>query len=167
MRLSASGALLAVVGSFQQTSAKRSGLVCPAGGSLWRSTDGLRVISSIGVMELPGGDGKVGPTWLVSVSRPPGRCSLEDMMRVVAGFAMPAFDEDNHHPGVARMLFCPIDERYRNACECKTTELQLTDEDGYQWTTDVNGECRGCTYERMIAGFGRQQPCPIHKAVAS
>lgn len=74
---------------------------------------------------------------------------------------MPAFDEDNHHPGAARHLFCPLEERYRNACECKTKEIVITEPDGYRWTTEEGREeCRGCWYQRR---FG--MPCTIHGGI--
>lgn len=68
----------------------------------------------------------------------------------------PAYDEDNHGPGIARTLFCPVDPAYRVACECKTTETLYVDADGYAWTSPT-GECSGCTYQRMF-----DLPCPVH-----
>lgn len=131
------------------------------GSSSWVTHDGLVAISAIHVSYLPGTqDTKVGPQWLVSVSRPggPRRCNVtdEDLARVVECFAMPAWDEDNHHPGVARHLWCPVDEQYRSACECKVTEV-LVDTDGYEWTTDRDGPCRGCEYEALTG-----MPCTVH-----
>lgn len=87
------------------------------------------------------------------------RPSDEHVRRVVDGFSMPAFDEDNHHPGVARHLWCPWDEAARLAGECKVTETAIVDRDGYAWTTDTDGPCRGCLYEVQ---FGAEYPCPIH-----
>lgn len=134
------------------------------GQTAWRSHDRLLVVSSRESAYLPGSGepSLVGPQWLVSVSRYArgrARPSDSDVARVVAAFAMPAVDEDNHHPGIARHLWCPIDERYRNACECKLTEITVTELDGYRWTTDTDGPCRGCEYERLFA-----LPCTLHGA---
>lgn len=156
MKLGSDGALVPLRG-FSRAKTRRGGY-----GNAWRSHDGLLVVSTLEQSVLPGGDGAIGPQWLVSVSRHEGgldaRCRVTpaDVERVVAAFDMPAFDEDNHHPGVARHLWCPVDERYRSACECKTTERTIVD-GTYAWTTDVDGPCRGCDYAR---DFGL--PCPLH-----
>jgi hypothetical protein len=129
--------------------------------SVWCSHDGIRVLSGLHDTVLPGTDHEIGPQWLVSVSRSGRRevrPSDDDVRRVVEGFAMPAFDEDNHHPGVARHLFCPVAERHRSACECKLTERLVTEVDGYQWTTDDGSRCRGCEYEGLTG-----MPCTIHR----
>ncbi len=134
------------------------------GRSAWRSHDGLRVVSGLEMAHLPGSGEppQVGPQWLVSVSRP-GTCVLtrcavtrEDVERVVGAFAMPAFDEDNHHPGVARHLWCPVETAYRSACECKVSEVVIVDGE-YEWTTEAD-VCRGCEYERLTG-----MPCPLHR----
>lgn len=135
----------------------------PHGQSVWRSHDDLVVVSSLEDAYLPGSGEPplVGPQWLVSVSRRSGgidaRCRVtdDDVARVVEGFEMPAFDEDNHHPGIARHLWCPIEDRYRSACECKISERTIVD-GVYRWTTE-DQECRGCEYEWR---FGL--PCPLH-----
>lgn len=139
-----------------------SGAIVQPGQTLYVSHDGLHVISSLENADLPGsGDPpQQGPSWLITVSKPgPERCNVtdDDLRRVIDAFAMPAYDEDNHHPGIARHLWCPLDERYQQACECKLTEVTITEANGYQWTTDTDGECRGCEYQRM---FGK--PCTIH-----
>lgn len=127
------------------------------GGSLWVSHDGLVVLSACENSVLPGTHPEeYGAQWHVSVSRSPARSTPADVRRVVDGFAMPAFDEDNHHPGIARHLWCPLDPAYRSACECKVTEQLIVDGD-YEWTTDSDGPCRGCEYQRL---FG--DPCPLH-----
>lgn len=136
------------------------------GSSTWTSHDGLVVVSAIHDSYLPGTDDTlVGPQWLVSVSRPagPDRCNVsdDDLLRVVECFAMPAWDEDNHHPGVARHLWCPLDEQYRHACECKVSEV-LVDTGGYEWTTDRDGPCRGCEYDQLTG-----MACPVHSEVAT
>lgn len=132
----------------------------------WRTHDGIMAISGCHLAPLPGTQDVIGPQWLVTVSlldRPYGspdghRATQEQVRRVVEAFCMPAFDEDNHHPGVARHLWCPIDETARLACECKTSEQTVLEPDGYRWTTDVLQPCRGCYYEGL---FGLS--CPIHK----
>jgi hypothetical protein len=166
MKLAADGSLM------PQSGFSRLRANVPGGGRLYRSSDGLVVVSSIANMELPGGDGAAGPTWLITVSyggRPggfTGRPKLDEMMRVVTCFAMPAWDEDNHFPGVARGLFCPVEERWRNECECKVNEMVVVDPaDGYAWTTDPAKECRGCQYRRMVARLGRDVACPLHPPV--
>lgn len=132
-------------------------------GSVYQSSDGVRVISSLDVMFLPGtGDTETGPTWLISVSKNGVRCSDADLHRVSEAFEMPAFDEDNHYPGISRALFCPVDERYRSACECKVNETVVVEPDGYTWTTDPAKGCRGCDLEEFGRRIGRRMPCPIH-----
>lgn len=138
-------------------------------GTAWRTHDGLLVISTLADMFLPGtNDTKIGPTWHVSVSRRGQRPTGHDLMRVIAAFEMPEWDEDNHHPGVARHLFCPVDPAYRTACECKITETLITDPaDGYRWTTDDQATCRGCQYEAMVGTLtGKRSPCPLHRGAA-
>lgn len=161
MKLGARGELVPIAGF------SRIRTPLPDASTGWRSHDGLFVVSSCFDAPLPGSGEppKIGPSWLVSVSRPAGprtaRCKATpaDVVRVVASFAMPAFDEDNHHPGLARHLWCPMDPQYQDACECKLTEETITDGD-YSWTTDLTAECRGCEYEAM---FGLA--CPIHASI--
>lgn len=64
---------------------------------------------------------------------------------------------NNHGPGISRTLFCPVDPRYRTACECKTDETLIVEADGYAWTTPTDGPCTGCYYETLF-----DLPCPIH-----
>lgn len=135
--------------------------------SAWVSHDGLIVISGLENADLPGSGNPPtpGPQWLISVSLPrPGskeRCNVTDehLARVVDCFAMPAYDEDNHHPGIARHLWCPVDPAYQQACECKVTEISIVEPSGYTWTTE-DGACRGCEYQQM---FGL--PCTVHDAL--
>lgn len=138
MKLGASGALLPVKG-FQRIRHTQAESVLPPGGSMWMTTDGLLVSTSCSPMPLPQSGGKVGPTWLVEVSKNRGRPSDDDMRRVVECFAMPAFEEDNHFPGVTRALFCPVDEVYRGVCECKLTEKVIVEDDGFTWSDDGTG----------------------------
>lgn len=124
--------------------------------SAWKSHDDLFAISSLNHAPLPGTDPpELGPQWMISVSRSPDRSRTEDVQRVVDCFAMPAFDEDNHHPGIARHLWCPVDPAYQQACECHIREVNVVDGD-YVWTTEPD-DCRGCEYERLVG-----TPCPIH-----
>lgn len=125
-------------------------------GSAWRSHDQLYVLSTLEISYLPGTDKVPGPQWHISVSRAPNRSTPADVARVVAGFAMPAFDEDNHHPGIARHLWCPVDPAYRTACECKITETLIVDGD-YAWTNDETEQCRGCHLQGLTGA-----PCPLH-----
>lgn len=136
----------------------------PEGLTAWGSHDGVLVFSSLADMQLPGApEGTAGPTWLVSVSRGGGRATDDDMLRVVAAFAMPAWEEDNHYPGISRGMFCPVDPQYRVDCECKITETTIVEDDGFTWTTPTDGPCRGCDLDRMRRGAGlTPMPCPIH-----
>lgn len=139
----------------------------PAGASAWRSHDGLYVISALDSMVYPTGRGH-GPTWLVTVSldasRHPARPSNTDVARVAEAFGLTDWDEDNHMPGIARALFCPVDPAHRVACECKATELVHVDPDGYRWTTPATGPCSGCDHQAMAARWGGHRPCPVHAA---
>lgn len=132
----------------------------------WRSHDGIAVVSGCHTAPLPGTDGTLGPQWKVSVSRldrldrrgtTGERATDDDLRRVIDAFAMPAWDEDNHHPGVARHLWCPHDETARLACECHLSETTIVDVDGYRWTNDESKPCRGCEYEQLVG-----TPCPLH-----
>ncbi|WP_162941576.1 hypothetical protein [Desertimonas flava] len=161
------GALMPERG-FSKASNRQSSML-PDGATGWVSHDGLLVLSTCAVMELPGQpDGVNGLTWFLSVSRLDGdttearRASDDEMARVVECFDLPAFDEDNHFPGVSRGLFCPIDPQYRAACDCKITETVVVEPDGFEWTNPTDGECRGCSYEHAAARFGQTSPCPIH-----
>lgn len=145
------------------------GVALPPGQSAWRSHDGLVVVSSLEQAYLPGSGEPplVGPQWLVTVSRRSGgieaRCRVtdDDVIRVADAFCLPAWDEDAHHPGIARHLWCPVEERWRNTCECKLSEIVVVEPSGYRWTTDRDGPCRGCEYEGLTG-----MPCTIHRAEA-
>lgn len=130
----------------------------------WRSHDGIQVLSQRADMQLPGAShGVVGPTWLVSVTWNRQRPTDAHMARVVDAFAMPAFEEDNHYPGVSRSLFCPLDEAYRLECECKLTEVVVVEPDGYTWTNPTDAPCRGCDLTKLQAlNHLPVTPCPIH-----
>lgn len=136
----------------------------------WESHDHLLVISSCSDMQLPGRpDGETGPTWLVSVSRLDlatmmrGRATDDDMRRVIDAFDMPAFEEDNHFPGISRGLFCPHDPTARVECECKVTETVVVESDGFTWTNPTDGPCRGCELVAMRRSIDAAPGvCPIH-----
>lgn len=122
------------------------------------------VLSSLEHAELPGSGGLAGPTWHISVSRYGKRPTPKDVGRALRDFGMVGADEDNHHPGVARHYFMPIDPAYRSACECKTTEDVIVEKDGFAWTNpkpETGLGCRGCEYELL---YGK--PCPLHRQAA-
>jgi hypothetical protein len=123
---------------------------------------GFTVTSQLAGMEAPDGSHDVIPTWLMVVSRRGKRATDDDVKRALRAFSMEEALEDNHHPGVGRAFFLPVDPGRRRDCECKLGEALVTDPDGYQWSNDTAGECRGCEYERT---YGK--PCPIHKAPAA
>lgn len=136
-------------------------------GAAWRAADGLIVISTIDVCDLPGTGGDTGPTFVLSVGqhagREPRRPTGPELMRAINAFELDGWDEDNHFPGVSRHLFIPVDERHRRACECKITETTIVDPaDGYAWTTDDRQRCRGCQYVELVAGVGKVVTCPLH-----
>lgn len=124
----------------------------------------MRVISTIQDVAYNGHKDKKGPTYLVSVSVIGGIPTDEDCRAVLADFAMPEpWDEDNHHPGLSRAFFCPVDPQYRGACECKEEEETITDPvTGRAWTNpkyarEYKAVCRGCEYEQISGRL-----CPIH-----
>lgn len=119
----------------------------------------LRVISSVGMMELPDGGGEQGPTWLISVSSGGTRATDREARRALRDFGMAGAEEDNHTPGIARAFFLVVDPARRVDCECKTTETVIVEEDGYRWSNPTDGPCRGCEFE-SIAGPARR--CPLH-----
>jgi hypothetical protein len=133
-------------------------------GSAWVTSFGVQVISSCVDAELPGTDGQTGPSWHLSVTVNHWRTGLRrpvtnEMWEAIDSFGLPAWEEDNHHPGAARHLWCPINPAYRGVCECKLTEVTVTEPDGYQWTTPTDGPCRGCEHARMFPG----RRCTIHE----
>lgn len=67
------------------------------------------------------------------------------------------WDEDNHHPGIVRHFWLPLDASKRVQCQCKDTELVITEPDGHTWTTPRDGPCRGCEL-RGLTG----RACPLH-----
>lgn len=152
MKLSPKGALMPLHGF----SRYRPPVALIADATTWRSHDGIVVLSALSIAPLPGTDDLHGPSWHLSVSHFGQRPTPEQTLTAIEAFAMPAYDEDNHHPGIARHLWCPVDEEYRNACECKLTEDLIVDGD-YEWTNDTTQPCRGCAYADLAGA-----PCPIH-----
>lgn len=122
-----------------------------------------RVITALEMAESPNGSGQVIPQWHVSVSIAPAngvghghRATDEDVGRVLQDFDMVGAEEDNHHPGVARHFWLPVDSAHRVDCECKAGEAVVTETDGYQWSNKA-GKCRGCDYQRLLG-----IPCSVH-----
>lgn len=128
------------------------------GGDRYRRGRLLVISQLIDAVELPGSGGLTGPTWHVSVSRSGKHRSSDAELNVVRlAFNMQEGEEDNHHPGIARHLFMPVDPTYRNTCECKLTETVIVEPDGYEWTNPTDGPCRGCEIHRLTGS-----PCTIH-----
>lgn len=125
---------------------------------------GMLVITEVDVMEAPDGSGEVIPQWHISVSlRGRARVTDADLDRARRAFGMDGAswaEEDNHHPGVARHLFLPVDPGRRVDCECKATEIQRLEPDGYRWSDDPES-CRGCELERITG-----RACPRHRPAA-
>ena len=129
------------------------------GSSGWRYGC-IYAISTLVEAELPDGSGRRGPQWHISISRSGKRPSAGDVRKALRSFGLVGAEEDNHHPGVARHFWRPVDPGARVDCECKTTEELIVEPDGYRWTnpTSESGEpCRGCEHV-VVTG----QPCPIH-----
>jgi len=92
-------------------------------------------LSTLDEMELPDGSGRTGPTWLVSISRRGTRRPTdEECRRVLSAFGLAGAAEDNHENGIARKFWMPVDPAERRACECKETEEQVVEPDGYTWS---------------------------------
>lgn len=135
-------------------------LVCPPSveglfKSAWVSGP-LFAISSLVVADLPSGKG-LGLQWHLSVSHKGKRPTDKELRRALRAFGMVGAEEDNHHPGVARHFWRPVDVEHRVDCECKATEAVVVEPDGYRWTNPTDSECRGCQW---AAAVGRV--CPLH-----
>jgi hypothetical protein len=131
-----------------------------------------QVLSCVEMAELPRSHG-VGPQWHISIvdrhQNEPARPSAAqvNLARCAFGMLLEA-EEDNHHPGAARHFWLPVDPTERVDCECKTTEVVVTEPDGYRWTNPTDGPCRGCELERTMIRAGRPpRPCSIHKGRSS
>lgn len=121
------------------------------------------VISALEDAEYPDGQGR-GPQWHVSISRNGRRPSVADVRKALRSFRMVGSEEDNHHPGVARHFWLPVDPSHRVDCQCKVDEEIIVEGDGYTWTNprEIGEACRGCEY---AAKWGKT--CPLHGAGAS
>lgn len=127
--------------------------------SAWsRTSSGVFVISSLQMAELPSGKG-TGPQWHVSVSRLGKRPRDIDVRAALRAFGLVGAEEDNHHPGIARQFWLPVDPRHRVDCECKAEEEVVVEADGYRWTNPRPGEgpCRGCELARA-----KGTTCSLH-----
>lgn len=135
----------------------------PVGAIYVRS--GVTVISTRVMAQYPRGVG-IGPQDHVSVSRRLRRAPEADVQRALLAFGMVGAEEDNHHPGIARHFWRPVDPAHRVACECKATEQVIRDpRDGYEWTnpTTASGEgCRGCWYAATLGKYTGRDRCPVH-----
>lgn len=126
----------------------------------WDHPSGVRVLSSRVVAEYPDGDGQ-GLQDHVSVSRRGRRPADSDLRLALRAFGAEGWEEDGHHPGIARHFWRPLDPAHRVQCQCKADELVVVEPGGYTWTTPVDGPCRGCEYAATIGRLtGRR--CPIH-----
>lgn len=124
--------------------------------SAWESGP-LRVLSALIEADLPDGAG-VGLQWHVSISRKGRRPREKDLRRALRAFGMVEAEEDNHHPGVARHFFLPVDPMHRVDCECKRSDEQIVEPDGYRWSNSRQGTCRGCEIAPLTG-----RPCSLHQ----
>jgi len=133
------------------------------------SKGSIRVISGLEFAKLPRSSSS-GLQYHLSVAYAfvPGqaeviRASDATVQEVVKAFGLPdGWEEDNHEPGRARHLWCPVDPVHRVACECATDETTLVEPDGHTWSNDTRGMsdpalCRGCRISKITG-----KPCPIH-----
>lgn len=124
--------------------------------STW--TDGRAiVISALEDATAPDGAGDTIPQWHVSVSELGRRPSPRVLRKALRAFRMEEAEEDNHHPGVARHFWLPVDKSRRVSCECKETEKVVREADGYTWTNPTDAPCRGCELQRLLG-----KRCPLH-----
>jgi hypothetical protein len=133
----------------------------------WRHVaTSTQVLSSLVIAELPRG-GATGPQWHASVvdrsTETPARPSEAQTLLTRCAFDLLTAEEDNHHPGAARQFWLPVDPAERRDCECKETEVQVVEADGYRWSNDPTS-CRGCALEQTMREVGTERPCPLHAA---
>lgn len=138
------------------------GLRDPVGAVYERS--GVRVISTRVVAVYPSGVGE-GLQDHVSISRRLHRPPESDVRRALAAFGVVGAEEDNHHPGIARHFWRPVDPAHYALCQCKETETVIVDSDGYTWTNPKDEPCRGCSYVLEIWFLRGVVSCPLHGEV--
>ena len=116
------------------------------------------VLSALEDVEYPDGRGR-GPQWHISISRSGRRPSESDVRCALRSFRMVGTEEDNHHPGVARHFWLPVDRARRVDCECKVEDEVIREPDGYTWSNPrgMGEACQGCAY-----GALHGKPCPLH-----
>lgn len=137
----------------------------PLGLAAWVWRERVLVTSQLADMKAPDGSGDVIPQWLVAISSRGRRPKDHEVRHALISFGMEEAEEDNHHPGIARHFFLPVDPSRRVDCECKSDETVVVERDGYRWSNTTEGPCRGCEMERMRAALGSTPiPCPIHAA---
>ena len=121
---------------------------------------GVVVMSTLDQAKLPQRD-EIGPQWHISISNGGRyRPTQAEVDRALRDFDMVGAEEDNHHPGIARHFWMPVDPAFRVPCECKEDEVEVVDADGYRWSNDAS-ECRGCEIARAIPW----RTCPLHPEV--
>lgn len=133
-----------------------SGVKPSAHASAWRCGP-LMVLSTLVDAEYPDGQG-TGQQWHISVSDNGKRPKPKQVRKALRAFNMVGTEEDQHHPGVARHFWLPLDPAHRVDCQCKVDEQVVVERDGYTWTTPFDGECRGCELEQITGS-----PCPRHR----
>lgn len=129
---------------------------------------GLFMISALELADAPDGGGDVIEQWHVSMSKrnhandiASKRPTDEECRQALACLGLTGAEEDNHHPGVARHFWMPVDPARRVDCECKTDETTHVAPDGYRWTSPIN-DCSGCAYRELMREQNVSAPCPIH-----
>lgn len=117
------------------------------------------ILSTLENAELPDGSGNKGPQWHISISSEGQRATDKECAKALKSFGLLKAEEDNHHPGRARHFWLPIDPAARVDCECKTSEVQVTEEDGYTWSNARQdmGACRACEIAPIT-----KVPCKWH-----
>ena len=133
----------------------------------WRRGN-VFVASALELADPPDADGAPIPQWHISVSvrtgdraNPARRATDGELRATAACFWMTGAEEDNHHPGVARHLWLPVDPSRRVDCECKVAEAVVVEPDGYRYSEKI-GKCAGCELE--AATFGAQK-CQRHRDI--
>jgi hypothetical protein len=124
--------------------------------SAW-SNGKLLAFSALETAQLPDGSG-VGLQFHISISANGKRVDSKTARRALAAFRLQDAEEDNHEPGVAKHFWLPVDPEHRVDCECKATEVQVTEADGHRWSSDRDpAKCGGCALAAIKGGS-----CPVH-----